>query len=117
MRTLVLVVASRAVALVLLALIFTGCVSLTPQQDQRLEEMRGFADRATALYGKPSIRIRIHHTGGVAGRVAARPGAEGAGRQREGGRNPHAGWWAHRGSGRQDRRGCAASIRGVAGAQ
>ena len=59
MRSSVLVVALRAVALVLLALIFTGCVSLTPQQDQRLEEMRGFADRATALYGKPSIRISV----------------------------------------------------------
>ena len=40
-----------------LSLALTGCVSLTPQQQDKVAEIQRFADRATALYGKPSIRI------------------------------------------------------------
>ena len=42
-----------------LVLALTGCVTLTPQQQDKVGEMQRFADRATALYGKPSIRISI----------------------------------------------------------
>ena len=42
-----------------LVLALTGCVTLTPQQQDKVGEMQRFADRATALYGKPSLRISI----------------------------------------------------------
>lgn len=52
----------RAVALVFLGFTLAGCVSLAPQQEQRLEEMQRFADRATAVYGKVSIRISVQRS-------------------------------------------------------
>src|SRR5947209_20466513 len=42
-----------------LVLALTGCVTLTPQQQDKVGEMQRFADRATALYGKPPISISI----------------------------------------------------------
>ena len=47
----------RTITLLMFALVLAGCVTLTPQQEEKLTEMQRFADRATALYGKPSIRI------------------------------------------------------------
>src|SRR5262245_8829866 len=49
----------RTIPLLLLVLILTGCVSLTPPQEQRLDEVQRFADRATAVYGKPSLTISV----------------------------------------------------------
>jgi IrrE N-terminal-like domain len=49
----------RAFTLLLLAFVLAGCVSLTPQQEDKVAEIQRFADRATALYGKPSLRISI----------------------------------------------------------
>jgi len=43
----------------LVALVLAGCVSLTPQQDQKLDEIQRLADRTTALYGLPRIRISV----------------------------------------------------------
>lgn len=43
----------------LLALVLTGCVSLSPQQEQRLDEVRRLADRTAAIYGVPSVRISV----------------------------------------------------------
>jgi hypothetical protein len=34
-------------------------VSLTPQQQEKVDEIQLLADRATAIYGKPSLRITI----------------------------------------------------------
>lgn len=48
----------RALVL-MLALACAGCVSLTPQQADRLAEMQRFADKTTALYRMPSIRISV----------------------------------------------------------
>ncbi len=42
-----------------LSLALTGCVSLTPQQQDKVAEIQRFADQATALYGKQSLRISI----------------------------------------------------------
>ncbi|PYN84490.1 MAG: hypothetical protein DMD87_27160 [Candidatus Rokuibacteriota bacterium] len=49
----------RIFALSLLALSLAGCVSLTPQHEQRLDEIQRFADRATAVYGKPFVKISV----------------------------------------------------------
>jgi Zn-dependent peptidase ImmA (M78 family) len=49
MRTLVLV----------LATVLAGCVSLTPQQEDKVAEIQRFADRATEVYGKPRVRVTI----------------------------------------------------------
>jgi hypothetical protein len=48
----------RALVL-MLALACAGCVSLSPQQEDRLAEMQRFADKTTALYRMPSIRISV----------------------------------------------------------
>lgn len=53
-------VISRATAPpLILGLFLAGCVSLTPNQDQKLAEMQAFADRATAIYRVPSVRISV----------------------------------------------------------
>jgi Zn-dependent peptidase ImmA (M78 family) len=49
MRTLVLA----------LGVVLAGCVSLSPQQQDKVAEIQRFADRTTALYGLPSVRISI----------------------------------------------------------
>ncbi len=49
MRTLVLVI----------GMALAGCVSLSAQQQDKVTEIRRFADRTTALYGLPSVRITI----------------------------------------------------------
>ncbi len=49
----------RIVALRLLPLLLAGCVSLTPQQQDRLTEMQRLADRTTAIYQVPSVRISV----------------------------------------------------------
>jgi uncharacterized protein YoaH (UPF0181 family) len=46
----------------LIALILAGCVSLTPQQQDRAVEMQRLVDRATEVYGKPSVRISVQAT-------------------------------------------------------
>jgi len=43
----------------LLGFILGGCVSLTTQQEQRLGGMQHLADRATAIYRLPSVRISV----------------------------------------------------------
>jgi hypothetical protein len=59
MRRSVAVAIALTVALLLLGFILGACVSLTPQQEQKLDEIQRFADRATAVCGKPSLRISI----------------------------------------------------------
>ena len=49
MRTLVLVI----------GMALAGCVSLSAQQQDKVAEIQRFADRTTALYGLPSVRITI----------------------------------------------------------
>src|SRR5437773_5876671 len=49
----------RAIAPLVLALVLAGCVSLSPQQEQKLDEIQRLADRTTALYDLPRIRISI----------------------------------------------------------
>ena len=49
----------KASGLLLLGLIVGGCVSLTTQQQQRLDDIQQFADRTTAVYGLPSVRITV----------------------------------------------------------
>ena len=41
------------------SLLLAGCVSLTPQQRAKVDEIRSFADRTTAIYGVPGVRISI----------------------------------------------------------
>ena len=48
----------RALVL-MLAIACAGCVSLTPQQEDKLAQMQRFADKTTALYSLPSIRISV----------------------------------------------------------
>lgn len=43
----------------LAALLLAACVSLSPQQQDQVAEIQRFADRTTALYGLPSLRISI----------------------------------------------------------
>jgi uncharacterized protein YoaH (UPF0181 family) len=49
----------RASALLVLGLFLAGCVSLTPNQEQKLAEIQTFADRTTAIYRVPSVRISV----------------------------------------------------------
>jgi len=44
---------------VVASLLLAGCVSLTPQQRPKVDEIKGFADRTTALYRVPGVRISI----------------------------------------------------------
>jgi len=47
----------------LLALVLAGCVSLTPQQQEQVDDLQRFADRTTLLYALPRLRISIQlHT-------------------------------------------------------
>jgi Zn-dependent peptidase ImmA (M78 family) len=41
------------------SLLLAGCVSLTPQQRVKVDEIQSFADRTTAIYGLPGVRISI----------------------------------------------------------
>ena len=50
---------SRMVAPLVLGWLLVGCVSLTPNQEQKLAEMQSFADRTTAIYRVPSVRISV----------------------------------------------------------
>ena len=52
----------KAFTLVSVAIILAGCVSLTPQQQDRTAEMQRFVDRATEVYGKPPVRISVQAT-------------------------------------------------------
>jgi uncharacterized protein YoaH (UPF0181 family) len=52
-------VVSRTIAPLVLGLCVAGCVSLTPNQEQKLAEMQSFADRTTAIYRVPSVRISV----------------------------------------------------------
>ncbi len=52
----------RTIARLLLVFTLAGCVSLTPAQQDKVAEMQRFADQATAMYGKPSLRITIQAT-------------------------------------------------------
>ena len=45
--------------LFLLALVLAGCVSLTPQQQEQVDDLQRFADRTTLLYALPRLRISI----------------------------------------------------------
>ena len=47
------------IAPLVLGLFLAGCVSLTPNQEQKLAEMQSFADRTTAIYRVPSVRISV----------------------------------------------------------
>ena len=51
--------AVKTSALLLLGFIVAGCVSLTTQQQQRVDEIQRLADRTTAFYGLPSVRISV----------------------------------------------------------
>ena len=50
---------AKASGLLLLGLIVGGCVSLTTQQQQRLDDIQRLVDRTTAVYGLPSVRISV----------------------------------------------------------
>jgi IrrE N-terminal-like domain len=41
------------------SLLLVGCVSLTPQQRAKVDEIQSFADRTTFIYGLPGVRISI----------------------------------------------------------
>jgi hypothetical protein len=43
----------------LLTLALAGCVSLTPQQQTQVDEIKTFADRTADLYGLPRVRVSI----------------------------------------------------------
>ena len=49
------------VALVLVALVLTGCVTLTPAQRESAAEVRALADRTAYLYGLPPIHLLVTH--------------------------------------------------------
>lgn len=49
----------RIVALLIPLALLAGCVSLTPQQQSKVDELQRFADRTTAVYGLPRVRISI----------------------------------------------------------
>ena len=49
----------KASGLLLFPFIVAGCVSLTTQQQQKLDEIQLLADRTTAVYGLPSVRISV----------------------------------------------------------
>ncbi|HXJ83835.1 MAG TPA: hypothetical protein VMS64_34760 [Candidatus Methylomirabilis sp.] len=55
---------ARAIArasLALLALVLTGCATLTPAQEQSVAEVRAMADRTARLYGLPPIHLLVSH--------------------------------------------------------
>jgi hypothetical protein len=41
------------------SLLLAGCVSLTPEQRAKVDEIQSFADRATGVYNLPGVRISI----------------------------------------------------------
>jgi uncharacterized protein DUF955 len=49
------------VALVLVALVLTGCVTLTRAQRESAAEVRALADRTAYLYGLPPIHLLVTH--------------------------------------------------------
>jgi hypothetical protein len=51
--------AVKTSALLLLGFIVAGCVSLTTQQQQRVDEIQRLADRTTAFYGLPLSESRF----------------------------------------------------------
>jgi uncharacterized protein YoaH (UPF0181 family) len=50
---------ARTIAPLLVGFILAGCVSLTTQQQQKLDEVQRLADRTTIIYRLPSLRISI----------------------------------------------------------
>jgi uncharacterized protein YoaH (UPF0181 family) len=52
-------VRARLPVILAASLLLAGCVSLTPQQQAQVDEIRSFADRTTAIYGLPDVRISI----------------------------------------------------------
>ena len=50
---------TRVVAPLVLGLTLAGCVSLTTQQQHNLDEVQRLADRTTAIYRLPSVRISV----------------------------------------------------------
>src|SRR3989454_4251532 len=53
------IVGGLLAVLFLLALVLAGCVSLTPQQQEQVDDLQRFADRTTLLYALPRLRISI----------------------------------------------------------
>jgi hypothetical protein len=49
----------KVVAPLVLGLTLAGCVSLTTPQQQNLDEIQRLADRTTAIYRLPSVRISV----------------------------------------------------------
>ena len=45
--------------LLAVSFLLAGCVSLTPQQQAKVDEIRSFADRTTKIYDLPGVRISI----------------------------------------------------------
>jgi Zn-dependent peptidase ImmA (M78 family) len=41
------------------SLLLAGCVSLTPEQQAKVDEIQSFADRTTRVYNLPGVRISI----------------------------------------------------------
>jgi Zn-dependent peptidase ImmA (M78 family) len=41
------------------SLLLAGCVSLSPEQRAKVDEIQSFADRTTKVYGLPGVRISI----------------------------------------------------------
>jgi hypothetical protein len=100
-------VRERLLGILAASLLLAGCVSLTPQQRAKVDEIQSFADRTTKVYDLPGVRISIQpatnlNIGAMSRarperqlprRMAACPGATGARRQRQGGRDPGSGEW------------------------
>src|SRR3989454_3860481 len=53
------IVGGLLAVLFLLALVLAGCVSLTPQQQEQVDDLQRFADRTTLLYALPRLRVSI----------------------------------------------------------
>jgi hypothetical protein len=49
----------RAALVALVAGVLAGCVTLTPKQQETLEDVRRFADATTAAYNVPRIRVNV----------------------------------------------------------
>lgn len=52
-------VRERLPVILAVSLLLAGCVSLTPQQQAKVDEIRSFADRTTRIYDLPGVRISI----------------------------------------------------------
>jgi Zn-dependent peptidase ImmA (M78 family) len=52
-------VRERLLGILAASLLLAGCVSLTPQQRAKVDEIQSFADRTTKVYDLPGVRISI----------------------------------------------------------